>query len=351
MKLNERESNSNFVIVKNCFRQDLKKVYDKSFTDLHLLILVYMQRFTAINSNTMTFTLSWLYDDLSISNSIAKQDITRAMLELENMNLIELNVLDIDKVDRNTRIIASLFDYEGDFTLIDNDAIDKILSLDIDIRQKRTMLLLYCNIASRIDDKGYCYPSFASFKADLQTTSDNRINDALELLKECKLIDYDNVGQVLIDGQVTQANNIYVLCNRKDHKARLQEGLNNRKKQYEEGKAKIFKGEQSNIMRSLKQRKNNLDKKYINNTITQEELQELGLIENDYYDMNKLNKDKLQEINFITINITKMELKQIMKRLIKLKDKGRENLTQEEMQEGKELYLLSKQLEKELGEE
>lgn len=350
MKLNERESNSNFVIVRKVFWYATEQ-YQKGFTDLHLLILIYMQRYKAINSNEMTFCIGWLYDDLNITNDKAKQDITRALFELEKMELISLNDLDSDNVNRNTRIIASLLDVEEGFVMIDNVAIDKILSLDLDIRQKRTMLFIYTIIASRIDDKGYCYPSFASFRQDLQTTSDNRINDALELLKELGLIDYDNVGQILINGQVTQANNIYVLCNSKDYKQKLQEGLNNRRKQYEEGKAKIFKGEQSNIMRSLKQRKNNLDKKYINNTITQEELQELGLIENDYYDMNKLNKDKLQEINFITINITKMELKQIMKRLIKLKDKGRENLTQEEMQEGKELYLLSKQLEKELGEE
>ena len=156
MNMNERESNSNFVIVRKVFWYATEQ-YQKGFTDLHLLILIYMQRYKAINSNEMTFCIGWLYDDLNITNDKAKQDIIASLFDLLEMELIELNDLDIDSVNRNTRIVANLLDVEEGFVMIDNDAIDKILSLDLDIRQKRTMLFIYTIIASRIDDKGYCY--------------------------------------------------------------------------------------------------------------------------------------------------------------------------------------------------
>ena len=340
---NEQQSNIDFVIVKNCFRQDLKKHYITNFNDLHLLVLVYMQRFRAMNTNTMQFTLGWLYDDLSITNDKAKQDIIKALFDLFEMDLIELNDLDIDKVNRNTRIVASLSDYENNFTLIDNYAIDTIFELDLDIRQKKTMLFLYCNIASRIDDKGYCYPSYYILSKDLDTTSDNRIAVALELLKEHSLIDYDNAGEVVIDGQVTQANNIYVLCNNENYKETLEQGISNRKKQLEQGKAQIYKGLTSNKQRGLKQKFNHLHKKNDNKTISDDELKALEQVENDYFELIKLDIDKLKTINFITLKAKNKQLQVITKRLEKLTE-HKDNLTEQELDQGRELYKIYKQL-------
>ena len=176
------------------------------------------------------------------------------------------------------------------------------------------MLFLYCDIVSRIDSKGYCFPSFESFKMDLNTTSDNRINDALKLLQNNNLIAYGNVGQILVDGKVQQGNNVYVLCCQEGYKDILQRGLANRKKQYVEGKVTIHKGKISNKKRSIKQRINNLWKKYDDGDITDGELAELEKKEQEYYNLIKLDKEKVNNTPFVLFNpiIKKKRIKAIL---------------------------------------
>lgn len=297
-----------FAIVNNVFRHDLGKQYIKEFNDNHLLLLVYIQKFKGY-SGEMNFCLGWLFDDLKINYNL-QQDLINCFSDLVKWNLIDL-INEVDNINRNTRLQVAISEYDDRFTQVLFNEVEKIFNLDIDIRTKKTMLFLYTDIASWIDTKGYCYTSYHYFKQDLNTKSDNRINDSLKLLKENKLIDYDKPGQVLVDNQITQGNNIYVLCSDKDYKDNLARGLANRRKQYVEGKAKIYKGEQSNYQRSIKQKLNNLWKKYNKNKITDIELKELGKLEKEYYELIKLDKDKLEKLNFITIDVRE-EVKEIV---------------------------------------
>lgn len=301
-----------FVNVKNVFRKDIKKHYIKQFTEDHLLVLVYMQRFTVHNRNRIDFCMGWLFDDLGIEKSNVKKDLNNALCDLVDWGLIKLykDIGDRNNINRNTRIQSYAVKYNEQFTQIHDSEIDKILNSDVDFRQKKTMLFLYCDIASRIDDKGYCFPSYESFKADLNTTSDNRIDNALVALKEYGLIDYDNVGQIKIDNRITQGNNVYVLCVDQDHKEKLHTGLQNRRREYEEGKARIHKGKHSNKRRSIKQKLNHLWKKYNNNSLTDEQLKTLKELEMEYYQYIQNDKDTLDEIEFVLFNPAKQQEKE-----------------------------------------
>lgn len=293
----------NFVMVKNCFRKDLFQQYIEEFNENHLLVLMYMQRFTAINRGEINFTFDWLFEDLEINKSSTRKELINSLFDLVDMGLIELvKDIDRDKVNKNTRIRTYAIEYEDNFTKIYDNEIYKIFDSDIDFRMKKTMLFLYVDIASRIDTKGYCYPSFLSFKSDINTTSDSRINDSLQMLKEFELIDYDNVGQIAIGGQVTQGNNVYVLCCQEGYKDILQRGLANRKKQYVEGKVTIHKGKISNKKRSIKLKLNNLWEKYDDGDIIDEELAELEKKEQEYYNLIKLNKEKVNNTPFVLFN-------------------------------------------------
>jgi hypothetical protein len=73
------------------------------------------------------------------------------------------------------------------------------------------MLYIYTLIVSRIDNKGFCFPRLSMFKKDLNTTSDNRIIDAIDKLKELGLIDFAKAGIIRdAKGRIYNANNIYV---------------------------------------------------------------------------------------------------------------------------------------------
>lgn len=287
---------SNFAIVNNVFRHDLRKQYIEEFTDNHLLVLIYMQKFKTY-SGEMNFCIGWLFDDLEISYYQTQKDLISCLQDLINWNLIVL-INDVVKINKNTRLQVILPVYEARFTKILFTEIDKILKLDIDIRIKKTMLFLYCDIASWIDLKGYCYTSFEYFRRDINTTSDNRINDALQTLNQHMLIDYKNVGQIISEGSVEQGNNVYVLCCNEDYKEKLSRGVENRTRKYREKKVKIYEGRKSNYQRSLKQKLNYLWIKYNEENITDEELEELKKKEEEYYSFRKLDDD-VDEIPFV----------------------------------------------------
>lgn len=294
----------NFVMVKNCFRKDLFQQRIEGFDENHLLVLMYMQRFTAINRGEINFCMGWLFEDLGINKSSTRKELINSLFDLVDMGLIELvKDIDRDKVNKNTRIRTYAIEYEDNFTKIYDNEIYKIFDSDIDFGMKKTMLFLYVDIASRIDTKGYCYPSFLSFKSDINTTSDSRINDSLQMLKKFELIDYDNVGQIAIGGQVTQGNNVYVLCCQEDYKDILQRGLANRKKQYVEGKATVTKKKQSNLQRSISMKWRHRLNKYYDGTITDTELKELEQLEKQYFELIKDTELKEERIDeFVLFN-------------------------------------------------
>lgn len=294
---------NSYIKIKNIFRHDLEK-HNKDFTENHLLLYVYIQRFNTYR-NEINFCMKWLFDDLNIKKTSTKQELFKCFFDLIDWELINLldNSITVDNINKNTRLIVNIPNDLEDFTLIYDKAIDKILNSKLDIRLIKTMLFLYIDIESRIDNKGYCYPSFEIFMKDLNTTSHNRINNALKKLKELKLIDYNNIGQKIINNKVVQSNNIYVSCINPNYKSILERVIKNKKQEYEKNKIKIANKKKSNKQRSIKQILNNLWIKYDNGNITKKEKDELKELEEQYYNLIKSNKQKLNEIDFKLLKI------------------------------------------------
>ena len=285
--------------IANVFRHDIKDQYIDEFSDNHMLLWVYIQRYSTYRDN-INFCMGWLFDDLNIKYRDTQIELIDCLFDLIKWKLlIAVNQLNNDGINKNTRIIAQLPKFDGRYTKIYDSEVDKILNIDVDIRIKKTMLYIYIIIASWIDDKGYCYPPYRYIKEDISTTSDNRINNALVLLKERKLIDYENVGQILVENKVKQGNNVYVTCISSNYKNKLATGLQNRRLEFREKEVKFFTSTASNRQRGLKQRLNNLWKKYSINDMNDNELKELEMLEHEYYEFIKMDDEKLSEIDFI----------------------------------------------------
>ena len=108
-----------FVNVKNVFRKDIKEHYIKEFSEDHLLVLVYMQRFTVQNRNRIDFCMGWLFEDLGIKKSNVKKDLNNALCDLVDWGLIKLyREIDWDKIHRNTRITTYAVSFDEQFTKI-----------------------------------------------------------------------------------------------------------------------------------------------------------------------------------------------------------------------------------------
>lgn len=229
---------NNYIIVNNVFRHDLEQ-HIKGFTENHLLIYVYIQQFKTY-SGEINFCMGWLFDDLGI-NYNQQQQLYQCFVDLISWKLVVV-LNNINEVKKNTRIRCKLPAYQSRFTQISVDDVRKIFNHTVDIRTKKTMLFLYCDIASWIDEKQYCYPSFVYLKADLGTTSDNRINDALAELKAIQVIDYDRVGYIIDNNNISRGNNIYTLCCIKEYQTILQQAIQNRSEQLLEENIKIIKG-------------------------------------------------------------------------------------------------------------
>ena len=294
----EKESGS-FMLIPNVFRHDIKDQYIGEFSDSHMLLLVYMQRYLT-HGGSINFCMGWLFEDLNIKYRNTQIELINCLADLVSWNLL---IVDDDinnsSVNKNTRIVAQLPGIDGRYTKLYDSEIVKILNVDEDIRVKKTMLYIYVVIASWIDDKGYCYPPYKYMKEDISTTSDNRINSALVLLKEHGLIDYDNVGQILVENKVKQGNNVYVICVNSNYKNKLATGLKNRRSEFREKEVKFFTTTISNRQRGVKQRLNNLWKKYNSNDINDSELKELEKLEHEYYNLIKTDNEKLSEVDFI----------------------------------------------------
>ncbi len=267
-----------YAVVKNVFRNDGEQ-YNEDFTDNHMMLLVHMQRFRNIKGE-INFNLDWTFTELKINYNL-QQQLIQCIKDLQNFGLLTINT-DIPNIDRYTWLQVWIGNYDDSFTQVSLNIFDKIFSLDVDIRRKKTMLFLYTTIKSYIDDKGFCYPSFSHLKKALNTKSDNRVSDALALLQRNKIIDYQNPGQVVMgNGKVTQGNNIYVLCEKENYQEILRSAVDSRKEQLEEQDAKIYKGKNSNKKRSIKQQINHLQK-----------IDDKEKIEQLQAEYNKLNNDK-----------------------------------------------------------
>ena len=143
-----------FSMVKNVFRFDLD-CFNPEFTDNHLLVWVYLQRFSTYRE--INFCMGWLFDDLNIGYRDTQKDLIKALFDLIEWGLVE-SVGNIKKINKNTRIRLKAVEYKNNFTKLLDSEIDKILYFDEDIRTIKTMLIYLCLDCFRIDDKVIVFP-------------------------------------------------------------------------------------------------------------------------------------------------------------------------------------------------
>ena len=316
----EEEKIENFVVVKNVFRADLP-IFNKDFDENHLLVYTYLQRFFTYEKG-ISFSLKDLFDELCIKNYRTQQKFIQYFKDLINFGLIEM-INKPDKITNDTELQVQIPKYDNNFTKIRLKELIIISRLKVDLKQKKTMLFLYIDLASRIDEKGYCFPSFKQLQKDLQTTNANRISSSLKKLKQYGFIDYQNLGNIVVDGNIKQSNNIYVLCCDAGFPFLLKRGLDDLKEKLQMQKINILGNKHSNRKRSVKQQLNNLWKKFDNNSINTKERDKLYILEMEYYNFIKLSKEKLEQTQFRIIrqqpklNLSKLDYDELYHQKLK----------------------------------
>lgn len=297
---------NNFVVVNDVFRSDLD-IHINTFTDNHLLLYVYLQRFNNYRGE-INFCLGWLYEDLAIDNNKRLQsELSSCFCDLIEFKLIELvGDTDIKSIDRNTRLVVKVVKNinNNDFTMLYDSEIDKIFGLDVDIRQKRSALMIYTIIASRINNKSkYAYPSYENFMSDLGMENNNRIRDSINLLQDEGLILWKNVGAVAINGAVETGNNVYVLCIENDHKAILGRAVADRTESYRERGYSVTKSKNGDRKRSLSPLIRHRQVKFDDGILDDKGMAELLQYEKEYYELIKDNEDSMLKQRFVLLDI------------------------------------------------
>jgi hypothetical protein len=229
-----------FIIIPNIIVQKNK------YSPETIFIYALLQRNLTIR-NKIIFSLSWLYSIFNVSrhNVYSRKRILNNLIILENDGYINYNC-DINSIENEDLIFAS-------FTSID-DSFVKILDVEFDLISncpninRYNLFCLFSNIKSRIDTKRYCYPSENELKKNIGINSDVSISKYLKILKQLKLIDYRNPGEIIIekDGRnhVVQSNNIYALYNDREI---LEDIIQRRIEDYESYNIKMVQRKENNI--------------------------------------------------------------------------------------------------------
>jgi hypothetical protein len=239
------EKKDYFIIISNNIVQSNK--YNPEIIFIYALL----QKNLTIRKQVI-FSLSWLYIMLNISrhNNYSRKRILDNLMLLENDGYIKYNC-DISNVKKEDLIIASFTLIRKSFVKITDSEFDLIFNCSNINRYN--LFYLFSNIKSRIDSKKYCYPSEGELKNNIGINSDTSISKYLKTLKQLKLIDYGNPGEIIINKDnktiVTQSNNIYVLYSDRNM---LQGIIEHRKESYENNNIKITNKNENNISTNQK---------------------------------------------------------------------------------------------------
>lgn len=141
------------------------------------------------------------------------------------------------------------------------------------------------------------FPSYENI-AEFTYTSESHIVEYITKLKELNLIDYKNLGKKYKESdpkkRITDCINVYTImsiCSGEIAENELKEGLKQQQEHYIEDGYIIVKTNNIND-KSIYGRKGYLTKKLNNNTITEQEKEELELIETDIEQYKIKYKDK-----------------------------------------------------------
>lgn len=245
-----------FIIIPN----KLLYRYDKN-NSLKVLILALLQHNMSIR-NKCIFNVKWLLDKMNIKSNDSRRVklIHKCLLELCSDGILIFDV-DLTKLN-NAELIFVECVCESNYVQILDKEFESIYNYSDQNVNTKDLLSLFAYIKSRIDEKGYCYPSLKLISEELGINSDTITKYNKILGVDLGLILIENIGdRVFFDGTVKTANNIYAINNEYGRK-KLEQKVAEYKDQLSEQQIKVFKSKISSDKRSTKMKIHHLERRF-----------------------------------------------------------------------------------------
>ncbi|SHH31457.1 hypothetical protein [Sporanaerobacter acetigenes] len=291
MKTYEQLENEKFVFVDNKF---FTKEYQEQYGIASILILALIQKNLLVRGQYI-YNLQYLFDVLDIkkNNSTQQKKIKDCLVQLQKDNII-ISDVDISKANNNQLIYVNIDIPETNYTVVYDFELDAIVKCKEE--NVYNLFNLFTFLKYRIGIKGYCYWNQTDIAYSIGLKSRKVVSRMVDVLeKELKLIITDNVGtKKFKDGSVKESNYMYAL-NYKGSKELLKTKKEEYKQELIEDGIKITTNKTANEKRSIKGRINYLVSLFEEDSISDDEVEELRQKEEEYYNLIKNDEDLLEK--------------------------------------------------------
>lgn len=267
--------------------------------DSILILSILLKNYT--NRGEIVFSINYLLDELNITKTNTNR-MNKVKQILNSLAVAKVFSTDIDfmsvKNDDIVRVNYGLVD--KNFTMVYDFEVEEVLNADTTI-DKYAMFYLFVFIKYRLNTSTkVMYWSIKDMAREMNTKSNKTILNYTDVLEDIGLIKIGKVGtRVFADGSTKKANNIYGLGYLVDTDNILQKQMDSYKEELKEKQIKLEQGKKAGKQTSIKLRLNTLWKKYNDEDITDDEIEELKKLQKKYYEFIKLDDEKVENTPFI----------------------------------------------------
>lgn len=270
-----------------------RKEYDgilKLINDNKVILVMHELYLSTTLRGKAILTLDYLIEKCEYK---ADKDSRKSFKYILN-KLKELGYIDFDEINKSNEIIeidTTNLQTNGEYFVVEDDELELIKSIAEDKKEYLNLVKIYCYLKARVHKGndvrmggGKAQTTFNSYEdiAEHTLISERNIKKYIDKLQDIKLIRYDNLGykyKVENKNYKTECANIYVLTKISTDedwiKADLTEGMKQQEYYYEEKGYIVTKKGYKNNNKKLNGLYGSLIKKEKNNTLTEEEKEEL----------------------------------------------------------------------------
>lgn len=202
------------IVIKDIFRRGDNKI--KDFNGYHAIAYASSQLFYHVGLHKSMITISSMCQLANIKHPATKTKIKKALLELIEIGLIEVeNIGGSDKIGNNDTLLISIPQIalsNDKFTTINSQFVTDIITHNSSITERGNMLTVYMVLAQYMGNNVIAYPNMETIAHD-SNLSIKTVNNMLKLLKELKIIEYGNNNTY--NGCLV--GNIYIFCDTPNH--------------------------------------------------------------------------------------------------------------------------------------
>lgn len=248
-------SNNKFISIPN------KLLCDSNKNNIKIFILSLIQFNMTIRGKCI-FNIKWLLEKMNIklNDSRRIKQIHNCVTELKDENILIFDG-NTNKFN-NTDLLFAEFVCDDNFVQISDYEFESIYNYSNQDVNVRDLLIQFAYIKSKIDDKGYCYPSIKLIADDLCLSEDTVTKYNNILSNELGLILIGNVGsRIFQNGSIKTANNLYAI-NDENGRSKLASKIKNYKNQLGDNNIKIAKNELRKEKQSIKMSMIHLKRKF-----------------------------------------------------------------------------------------